>query len=254
MAHDALVVRCSSCGAPRESEADFCTFCGSAFTLHEKDMHTICPSCATRISNRAKFCHSCAAPISPQALAGDETKLSCPACGESHRLHSRPLEDQRVSILECHGCAGIWIGHDVFRLLEDKALDREVGWTPFREGADADEFELHEPGTTLYRRCPTCGELMNRTNYSRRSGVIVDICPGHGIWFDQGELARILKWIRDGNWTRSKKRQILEDAEMMAARKVAASAPRPTASMSPYSAGPTTLGRLIAMVIEALVS
>ena len=102
------------------------------------------------------------------------------------------------------------------------------------------------------RRSPTCGELMNRTNYSRRSGVIIDICPGHGTWFDHGELAGILKWIRDGNWTRSKRKQILEDAEMTAARKAAAAPPMQT-SISPYSAGPTTLGRLVSMVLDTIV-
>lgn len=172
-------------------------------------------------------------------------------------MHSRPLGDYGVSILECHDCAGIWIGHDVFRLLEDKALDREVGWNPLRQSDDEEpgEFQLNKPGTALYRRCPECNGLMNRTNYSRRSGVIVDMCPGHGIWFDHGELARILRWIRNGNWTRSKRQQILEDAEMAAARKAASSMPRGSASMpmTPYSSGPTTLGRFVSMVIETLV-
>jgi Zn-finger nucleic acid-binding protein len=94
---------------------------------------------------------------------------------------------------------------------------------------------------------------MNRINYSRRSGVIVDICPGHGIWFDHGELARILGWIKDGNWTRSERRKILEDAEMTAARKVAAAVPRSGTSVSPYSAGPATLGRLVSTVIDVLL-
>ena len=251
--HEASVVRCSACGAPRASDEQACGFCGSAFTLHEKDMHTICPSCATRISNRARFCHSCAAPIAPQTIAGDETSLRCPACRHAPALRSRPLDEHRVSILECHACAGIWIGPDVFQLLEEKALDREVGWNTLRKSENTEgEFELNRPGAALYRRCPTCGELMNRTNYSRRSGVIIDICPGHGIWFDHGELARIVRWIRDGNWTRSKRQQILEDAEMTAARKTAAAMPRATTTMSPYSTGPTVLGRLISFVIDMM--
>jgi len=31
------------------------------------------------------------------------------------------------------------------------------------------------------------------------SGVIVDICGSHGIWFDAQELACVLRWIRSGN-------------------------------------------------------
>ena len=35
--HDASVVRCSSCGAPREERATGCQFCGADFTLRERD-------------------------------------------------------------------------------------------------------------------------------------------------------------------------------------------------------------------------
>ena len=53
-----------------------------------------------------------------------------------------------------------------------------------------------------YRRCVSCSALMNRRVFDR-SGVILDICPTHGIWFDPGELDRILRWIRDGGKSRS---------------------------------------------------
>ncbi len=49
-----------------------------------------------------------------------------------------------------------------------------------------------------YRPCPGCGQLMHRVNYGRRSGVIVDSCARHGVWFDAEELARILAWVRSG--------------------------------------------------------
>ena len=39
---------------------------------------------------------------------------------------------------------------------------------------------------------------MTRRNYGRDSGVILDMCREHGIWFDAEELARILVWIRAG--------------------------------------------------------
>ncbi len=49
-----------------------------------------------------------------------------------------------------------------------------------------------------YRPCAICGELMNRRNYGRDSGIIIDVCGDHGVWFDADELARILTWIRAG--------------------------------------------------------
>ena len=89
--HDAAVVRCSSCGAPRQESGDSCQFCGADFTLHEQDLHTICPSCMTRVSDRARYCHHCATALMPQPL-GPMTEHSCPACGDGVRLTSRSLE------------------------------------------------------------------------------------------------------------------------------------------------------------------
>ena len=56
--HDAAVVRCSSCGAPRDEGASACSHCQSDFTIHETDLHAVCPQCLARISQRAKFCGS----------------------------------------------------------------------------------------------------------------------------------------------------------------------------------------------------
>ncbi|MDH3255476.1 MAG: zf-TFIIB domain-containing protein [Acidobacteriota bacterium] len=250
---EAAVVRCSSCGAPRQSNAAACGFCASDFTLHEQDLNTLCPVCATRISNTARFCHSCATPIAPQAMAGDRTDSACPSCADSQLLYSRPLDGEKLSILECHGCAGIWIGHEVFQLLEDKALEKEVGWNPLRPGGATEEVVIPSPDGPLYRRCPTCSQLMNRTNYGRRSGVIVDICHEHGVWFDHGELARILRWIRDGSWTKSERQKILEDADLEAARRVARAPMRRTSTLPAYGTGPATLARLITYILHALL-
>ena len=45
---------------------------------------------------------------------------------------------------------------------------------------------------------------MNRRNYAGNSGVIIDLCREHGIWFDAEELARILLWVRAGGTERPK--------------------------------------------------
>jgi hypothetical protein len=43
-----------------------------------------------------------------------------------------------------------------------------------------------------------CKQPMNRRHYGRTSGVIVDMCRDHGIWFDADELTRILAWLHAG--------------------------------------------------------
>ncbi|MEZ5330653.1 MAG: zinc ribbon domain-containing protein [Thermoanaerobaculia bacterium] len=197
---DAAVVRCSSCGAPREGRALSCTHCGADFTLAEQDLDTICPGCATRIGRRARFCHACGLAIVPTATAGEETKQLCPACGPPRRLTSRTLGEEGLAVAECRRCGGLWIGGEVFRYLEERARRDQT----FLPGADDDEpGDRDRPAGDFYRPCPVCAARMNRRNYGRRSGVVLDACARHGLWFDQGELARVLAWIRSGALTRS---------------------------------------------------
>ena len=39
---------------------------------------------------------------------------------------------------------------------------------------------------------------MNRRNFGRTSGVIVDCCGAHGTWFDADELERVGKFVAAG--------------------------------------------------------
>lgn len=48
---------------------------------------------------------------------------------------------------------------------------------------------------------------MNRINFARCSGVIVDICKGHGSWFDRDELTRIVEFIRAGGLDAARARE-----------------------------------------------
>ena len=52
--------------------------------------------------------------------------------------------------------------------------------------------------------------MMNRRNHGRSSGVILDLCVDHGVWFDADELARVLAWIEKGGETYAKKLQAAE--------------------------------------------
>ena len=146
--HDATVVRCSSCGAPRSEGASHCQFCGADFTLREQDLDTICPHCLARISDRAKFCDHCGHPLAAEPLSIEETALLCPLCCAAApvgvhasacsdtlkrelqqpakagvptgpRLHSRLIASN--SVLECSACAGIWVGAETFRQMVEAA-------------------------------------------------------------------------------------------------------------------------------------
>ena len=101
------------------------------------------------------------------------------------------------------------------------------------QGADAASKGGHRfvreqaipPQAIRYRPCAQCGKLMNRTNYGRISGVVLDTCKQRGLWFDQDELRRVLMFIEGGGLERSRDCQIqaLEDKQRWAA--IGATAP-----------------------------
>jgi Zn-finger nucleic acid-binding protein len=151
--------------------------------------------------------------------------MVCPACQDGQRLVGRQVAAGSVAVLECGRCAGFWLGHEPFRGLVERAR-REVlpdGTTPESPRQVAARFGLPSGAAvpaggghvSFYRPCPMCGELMVRRNYAHHSGVVIDLCREHGLWFDADELARILAWVRAGGGRE----------------------PEPTASATPVSAG-----------------
>jgi len=48
---------------------------------------------------------------------------------------------------------------------------------------------------------------MNRINFARCSGVVVDVCKGHGTWFDRDELHEIVEFIRSGGLDVSRQKE-----------------------------------------------
>jgi Zn-finger nucleic acid-binding protein len=246
-AHSSAVVRCSSCGATRSGEARFCAFCGSDFTLHEQDLHTICPECFTRISDRARYCHSCAARIQPQGQAGDLTRKACPACGDGAHLLSRSFPGMSVAVLECDRCAGLWLDHDLLKAAVEKARDKALPVELFPRRSDASTFGVEPPapptGAKFYRECPECSKQMLRKNWGRKSGVIVDLCSAHGVWFDSEELERMLRWVREGG---------LEAAKRTA--EVARPSPPPAPAMTmDMSSSRSSGGGILGTALEVLL-
>jgi len=48
---------------------------------------------------------------------------------------------------------------------------------------------------------------MNRHNFQRRSGVIIDVCKAHGTWLDADELEQIGGFIRSGAYAVAQSRE-----------------------------------------------
>jgi hypothetical protein len=93
---------------------------------------------------------------------------------------------------------------------------------------------------------------MNRRNYGPGSGVIIDICREHGLWFDPEELPAILAWIRRGGQARAEQDRAAERDRTERHRR--ALSPRPVAGgldrePSPFDGSGLDFARLL---IEAV--
>jgi Zn-finger nucleic acid-binding protein len=49
---------------------------------------------------------------------------------------------------------------------------------------------------------------MNRINFSRVSGTVIDVCKGHGVFLDAGELHQIVLFLQSGGLDRARQQQI----------------------------------------------
>ena len=147
----------------------------------------------------AGFCATCG--TARARAAGDETPaLKCPGC----RTSMQPLRIGATELRECSGCDGIWLDAAAFERL---CADSEARAALLHRLTTA--AAPREP-RVKYRPCPRCGKMMNRVNFARISGIVVDVCRTDGTYLDPGELHAILQFITAGGLERARERQLQE--------------------------------------------
>ncbi|WLT30269.1 zinc ribbon domain-containing protein [Geothrix sp. PMB-07] len=205
---EAQVLRCSGCGASVPPDAIQCPYCQAQLAT------VACPSCFALVPLSATHCPGCGAAVAPRASAVP-AGAACPAC-------AKPLASAKVGELdlqECLACGGLWL---------DRTIFEQLGASRERQGAvlGALPAPAAPPVTHLeavqYRPCPACAQRMNRVNYARRSGVVLDVCKAHGVWFDKDELRRVLAFVADGGLDRARELELeeLKEAKRQAAVQV----------------------------------
>jgi Zn-finger nucleic acid-binding protein len=122
----------------------------------------------------------------------------------------------------CGRCEGMWVDRETLeKIYEDRDQNAAIKQiTAPRlmavnqdKPVDATSRSKNTITTQGYIGCPVCKSLMNRHNFGRYSGVVVDICREHGTWFDADELTRILTFISDGGLQKAalKEKRALEE-------------------------------------------
>jgi Zn-finger nucleic acid-binding protein len=192
----AETLHCPTCGAAASSDATHCAFCGARLAT------VACPRCFAMMFAGSKHCSNCGAKVDAAELseAAMSRATQCPRCRVA--LESVAVGSARLK--ECPRCDGLWVDVAAFeRIVNEREEQAAVLGAP-------SPLPKHAAGghdRVRYVPCPECGQLMNRVNFARCSGVVVDVCKGHGTWFDRDELRQIVEFIQGGGLSVSRERE-----------------------------------------------
>jgi Zn-finger nucleic acid-binding protein len=191
----AEVHRCAACGAQASLDAVECEYCGAGIVKPSDSLSLICPECYGRNADDSRFCTACGVAFDPEPIPIEGSELPCPCC-------TRLMPVRRVgglAVNECPECNGLWVPGEKFDQLVDQAIESRE-----QAGPDASASAPRVKGanpyrqSVQYRKCPVCEAFMQRSNFRKTSGVIIDRCHNHGTWLDADELERIAGYILSG--------------------------------------------------------
>ncbi|MEO8042644.1 MAG: zf-TFIIB domain-containing protein [Acidobacteriota bacterium] len=186
-------LNCPNCGAAVASDSTQCEFCKSRLKT------VACPSCLSVMFLGSKFCGHCGERTVDAEETPKEKSGACPRC----KVELQSLKIDATTIRECLRCGGFWTSVETFEnLCADKEQQSAVMHYAAAKPRD------HDAATPIsYVPCPDCKQLMNRSNFARSSGVIIDLCKQHGVWFDANELPKIIDFIDNGGLTRAREKE-----------------------------------------------
>ncbi len=192
-------LQCPSCGGGLDPDERACPRCGSTVATRR------CAACFDLNLAGDRNCRSCGRRLPEEDIASRPERLTCAGCGAS----MTPRRLDAVSFDECDHCGGLWLSPAAVETVNDGAAARArmrafdtLPGTPASAASGA--------VAVSYRRCPICSKMMNRTNYVRGSGIVLDVCRNHGSYFDRGELTRLFDFIESGGLEKAHRREAEE--------------------------------------------
>jgi Zn-finger nucleic acid-binding protein len=191
---DASALHCPNCGAPAAPGDSACKYCHATLAT------VSCPKCFAQMFEGAVYCPSCGARRA--RTGGGDRKARCSAC--FGLMTEVQIGD--TALMECGKCHAMWIDTATF---EHLCADRNTQSAVLGQYGTPPAPSVSAP-EVRYRRCVACGTMMNRLNFSRVSGTVIDVCKGHGVFLDAGELHQIVVFLQSGGLDRARQQQ-LED-------------------------------------------
>ena len=173
---------CRECGAPAAPSAKACAFCRSPVATLQ------CCHCFGFNVSSAVHCLNCGERLGLARVPSvDTTVKACPGCQAPLVLY----RDDEGAMWDCQACEAQFVEH---RLLDRLLAGRQR--LPNIEAPRPHPLPLSAKIT--YYPCPHCAELMHRRNFGGRSGIVVDVCASHGVWFEASELDLVLRFVESG--------------------------------------------------------
>ena len=208
----------ASASAPSAPSAT-CPFCGNECP----PLVRICPHCDVRLESvRCAGCFSLQAPgafscsrcgkaLEREPLL-DATDAPCPRCAHPLEAPATTGAEQHEGdprLRECPRCGGLFVTREV---LADILCRAEAEGPLATAGPAPPVRAALDP--VRYVPCPLCHATMNRVNFGKASGVIVDVCRAHGTWFDAGELTRVVAFAASGGLAKTREREAATPKEL----------------------------------------
>jgi Zn-finger nucleic acid-binding protein len=222
-----------------------CGYCSAALLVKA------CPRCFARVFHGSKHCNHCGAQVSVAAHVtedGEAAARRCPSCDDDTVLQGRLAGE--ILLDECPTCHGIFLDAAALeRIIQDREGHsvEQVAGVAAGGAATAEHPPPHPQGRAMYIRCPDCENVMNRRNFGKSSGIIVDVCRAHGTWFDAHELPLVIEFVAGGGLDKSRAR---ERARLEEDKRRAQTTAR--INMMQHSSEPVALGNVTAF--EGLLS
>ena len=113
--------------------------------------------------------------------------MICPFCNRAMIA----VEYHNIELDYCNKCKGVWFDSgELELLLKSQGLEETKA---FFDGILSSK---EATSSEKKRSCPICGRKMKKTAIGGQPGILIDTCHDkHGLWFDGGEVAQLMKHL-----------------------------------------------------------
>ena len=111
--------------------------------------------------------------------------MICPVCKYTMIV----VEYHNIELDYCNSCKGVWFDFgELELLLKSQGLEEPKAFVD-------DILNPQEAVSSEKKlKCPMCGRRMEKTAIGGQPKILIDVCRDkHGLWFDRGEVAQLIK-------------------------------------------------------------